>query len=130
MTERGAETASESTDAASGFSLQDVVSERRHRLLLSGELDLTAVGTLERCLRGVCTAETSSVIVDLSGLTFMDSNGLRMTLLARELCEHNGCEFMLVQGSAQVRRLFDVTGLLDRLPFQARESDAQSYRGA
>jgi anti-sigma B factor antagonist len=109
--------------------LQDVVSERRHRLLLSGELDLLAVPTLERCLREVCTSETSSVTVDLSGLTFMDSNGLRMTLLARELCERGGCEFMLIQGPAQVRRLFDVTGLLDRLPFQPQDSAAESYQG-
>jgi anti-sigma B factor antagonist len=121
MTDRGAEMDSEATDAASDFSLQDVVSERHHRLLLSGELDLRAVHTLERCLHEVCTAETSGVIVDLSRLTFMDSNGLRITLLARELCERNGCEFMLGQGPAQVRRLFDVTGLLDRLPFQRQD---------
>ncbi len=130
MTDRGAEMASEQTDAQRQFTLQDTVSERQHRLLLSGELDLSSVATLERCLREVCTAETASVVLDLSGLTFMDSNGLRMTLLARELCERNGCEFMLVQGPPQVRRLFDVTGLLDRLPFQPRESDAPGYQGA
>jgi anti-sigma B factor antagonist len=129
MTDRGAEMDSEPTGAASQFSLQDVVSERRHRLLLSGELDLQAAHALERCLHEVCTAAANGVIVDLSGLTFMDSNGLRLTLLARELCERSGCEFMLVQGPPQVRRLFDVTGLLDRLPFQPRDSDAQSYQG-
>jgi anti-anti-sigma factor len=122
MTDRGAEMDSQPTDAPSQFSLQDAVSERRHRLLLCGELDLLAVPTLERCLHEVCTTEARSVIVDLSRLTFMDSNGLRITLLARELCERSGCEFMLVQGPAQVRRLFDVTGLLDRLPFQPQDS--------
>lgn len=109
--------------------MQDSVSDRHHRLVLSGELDVIAAPTLERCLREVCTSENSSVIVDLSRLSFMDSNGLRITLLARELCERNGCEFMLIQGPAQIRRLFDVSGLLDRLPFQAEDSAAESYQG-
>ncbi|MGH2864542.1 MAG: STAS domain-containing protein [Solirubrobacteraceae bacterium] len=112
------------------FSLQDVVGDGDHRLVLAGELDLTAVPVLERCLREICTHETSSVTIDLSGLTFMDSNGLRIVLLARELCEQNGCDFMLVQGPAQVRRLFDLSCLLDRLPFREQSSQAEHYQGS
>jgi anti-anti-sigma factor len=126
---RTQQTAQDRLDSPSHFSVQDSVSDRHHRLVLSGELDLAAAPTLERCLREVCTSETSNVIIDLSRLSFMDSNGLRITLLARELCEQHGCEFMLVQGPAQVRRLFDVTGLLDRLPFTPQDSDTESYHG-
>jgi anti-anti-sigma factor len=129
MTMQTQDTSRDPADPLGHFSVQDSVSDRHHRLVLSGELDLAAVPTLERCLREVCTNETSSVIIDLSRLSFMDSNGLRITLLARELCEQHGCEFMLVQGPAQVRRLFDVTGLLDRLPFTPQGSDAESYHG-
>jgi anti-anti-sigma factor len=88
---------------------------------------MVAAPTLERCLHEVCTSETSGVIVDLSRLSFMDSNGLRITLLARALCQRSGCEFMLIQGPEQVRRLFDITGLLERLPFQSENSAAESY---
>jgi anti-sigma B factor antagonist len=122
-----AEIAQDRTDASSHFSLQDIVTDRHHRLVLCGELDMVAAPALERCLREVCTSETSGVIVDLSRLSFMDSNGLRITLLARELCQRGGCEFMLIQGPEQVRRLFDITGLLERLPFQSENSQAESY---
>jgi anti-anti-sigma regulatory factor len=39
-------------------------------------------------------------------------------VLAGKLCEKNGFEFSLVQGPSAVRRLFELTGLIDVLPFQ------------
>lgn len=104
------------------FALQDVVSERRHRLVLSGELDMHAAATLEACLHQVCASGASSLIMDLSQLTFMDSTGVRMTLLARQLCAQQECEFLLIQGPSQIRLLFEVTGLLNHLPFQNQDS--------
>lgn len=104
------------------FALQDLVSERHHRLLLSGELDMHAAPTLEACVEQICASGATSLIMDLSRLTFMDSTGVRMTLLARELCAQQECEFLLIQGPAQIRLLFEATGLLNRLPFQHQDS--------
>jgi anti-anti-sigma factor len=59
------------------------------------------------------------LVLDLSELTFMDSNGLRTVLLAKELCDQRGCEFLLVPGPPQIQRLFEVTGMLGRLPLRA-----------
>ncbi len=52
----------------------------------------------------------------------MDTSGLRAVLFAREVCREHGCEFGLVQGPPQIRRLFELTGLLG-LPFQGEPSD-------
>jgi anti-anti-sigma factor len=110
------------TAEPSQFSVQDVVSERHHRLLLSGELDMRGAATLEACLHQVSASGATSLVMDLSQLTFMDSTGVRMTLLARQLCAQHECEFLLIQGPAQIQLVFEVTGLLNQLPFQHHHS--------
>jgi anti-anti-sigma factor len=91
----------------------------RRTLVLTGELDMACAPVLDATLRRICIEPTEAVTLDLSGLTFMDSTGLRTVLLAKELCEQHDCELMLTPGSPQIQRLFEVTGLLGRLPFQA-----------
>jgi anti-sigma B factor antagonist len=89
----------------------------RHTLVLTGELDMAWSPALDATLRRLCTEGSEAITLDLSKLTFMDSTGLRAVLLARELCEQYSCEFLLIPGPPQVQRLFEVTGLLERLPF-------------
>jgi anti-anti-sigma factor len=104
------------------FEVQDVVSDGRHRLVLTGELDLAPAGELEATLLRLCSEGTKEIALDLSKLRFMGSIGLRLILLARELCEQHGYEFQLVAGPANIQRVFEMTGLLHVLPFQADDS--------
>ncbi|HSZ14387.1 MAG TPA: STAS domain-containing protein [Solirubrobacteraceae bacterium] len=101
----------------SRFALEDVVSGGRHLLVVRGELDADAARSLEGCLDEVCSTGAAAVLLDLSQLAFMDTTGLRAVLFARDVCQKHGCEFGLVQGPPQIRRLFEVAGLLD-MPFQ------------
>jgi anti-sigma B factor antagonist len=110
--------------AARSFEVQDVVSDGRHRLVLTGELDLAPAAELEGTLRRLCTDGTKEIAVDLSKLRFMGSIGLRLILLARELCREHGYEFHLIAGPANIQRVFEMTGLLDVLPFQTGDSSA------
>jgi anti-sigma B factor antagonist len=103
------------------FEVQDVVSDGRHRLVLTGELDLGPAAELEAMLLRLCADETKEITLDLSKLTFMGSTGLRTVLLAKELCEQHGCEFLLIPGPRNIQRLFELTGLMDALPFQAQD---------
>jgi anti-sigma B factor antagonist len=104
-------------DGAPQLALRDDADGPRHVLVLSGELDMASSPALEDAVRGICTDSAEALTVDLSGLTFMDSTGLRVVLLAKELCEHHRCEFLVIPGPAQIQRLFEVTGILERLPF-------------
>jgi anti-anti-sigma factor len=91
----------------------------RHTLVLSGELDLASAPALEATIERTARGGTRAITLDLSGLTFIDSCGLRSILLAKQLCEARSYDFVLVPGQAQVQRLFELTGLLDVLPFAA-----------
>jgi anti-anti-sigma factor len=105
--------------ARRAFEVQDVVSDGRHRLVLTGELDLAPAAELESMLLRLCGDGTKEIALDLSKLRFMGSTGLRLVLLAKELCEEHGYEFLLVPGPANIQRMFELTGLLDVLPFEA-----------
>jgi anti-anti-sigma factor len=86
-------------------------------LVLSGELDLTSSWLLDHPLLQIRANGAKSFTLDLSGLTFIDSTGVRAILAARGLCAARGCEFVVIPGSAQVQRLFEASGLADQLPF-------------
>jgi anti-sigma B factor antagonist len=106
------------------FEVQDIVSDGRHRLLLSGELDLAPAAELEEMLLRLCADATKEITLDLSKLRFMGSTGIRLVLLAKELCEQNDCEFLLASGPPNIQRMFELTGLLDVLPFRDEDSSA------
>ena len=97
----------------------DIV-ERDHTLTLKvrGELDLATAPLLKERLEEAEAAEATNVVIDLDQVEFMDSTGLHV-LLARFLEHRNGTRYSLTQGSPQVRRLFEVAGVMDRLPFAA-----------
>lgn len=97
----------------------DIV-ERDHTLTLKvrGELDLATAPLLKERLEEAEAAEATNVVIDLDQVEFMDSTGLHV-LLARFIENRNGTRYSLTQGSPQVRRLFEVAGVMDRLPFVA-----------
>jgi anti-sigma B factor antagonist len=92
------------------------VSGDDHTLVLSGELDMSAEDELETAI--ISCAKAARLTLDLSQLTFMDSTGLTLMLLASDLCKAHGIVFALVPGPRQVQRVFEIAGVLDSLPFE------------
>ena len=86
-------------------------------LVLSGELDLASSWLVDLPLLKISADGTRSFTLDLSGVTFIDSAGMRVVLAAKGLCAAHGCEFRLIPGPARVQRVFEVSGLIDHLPF-------------
>jgi anti-sigma B factor antagonist len=91
----------------------------RRTLVLSGELDLLVAPDVENAVRRLCEEGALELVLDLRSLTFMDSAGLRSTLTAHEHCQESGSSFIVIPGPRQVQALFELTGLAERLPFQA-----------
>jgi anti-sigma B factor antagonist len=82
---------------------------------LRGELDIESAPDLERVLLRARPAQ-QRVVLDLSGLEFMDSTGLRVLLSARAAAEEGRWQIYLRAVPPTIRRLFDMTGLADALP--------------
>jgi anti-sigma B factor antagonist len=105
----------------SDFLVESRADERATTLTVSGQLDLLSSPVLERAL---LDADTELIIVDLRGLEFMDSSGLHVLVQAHQRLHDAGRRLALVRASANVQRLFDLTGLSDTLTIVDSPGDA------
>jgi anti-sigma B factor antagonist len=108
----------------------DVESEEGNglvRVALRGELDLSTVGKLEDELRRV-EGRAPLVVLDLSGLSFLDSTGLRCVVGADERAREGGRRLVVVKGPDAVQRVFSITRLDERLEMVDHASSVQSAR--
>jgi anti-sigma B factor antagonist len=88
-----------------------------HTICLFGELDLASAEAVQRELQHVEATDVEAIVVDLSGLTFTDSTGVRLIVSADARSRADSDRLTLLRGPASVQRVFALTGLEDRLPF-------------
>ena len=86
-----------------------------HVVELIGELDLDGAPAVEEELLAAEATDAPSIVVDLGGLQFIDSTGIRLIVMAAER-DVDG-RLTLRRGTKQVQRVFEITDLVDRLPF-------------
>jgi anti-sigma B factor antagonist len=82
---------------------------RELRIAPVGDLDLAAGRKLEGEIRRRRPATTERVIVDLRGVRFLDSTGLRVLLSLRNDAKRRGHQLTLVAGPPAVQRVFQLT---------------------
>ena len=82
-----------------------------------GSLDMATVSVLERQLEELREAGFRRLIVDLGGLSFMDSSGLRLALKWQAAAQHDGFEIGFAPGSPAVQRVFELTGMTEHVAF-------------
>jgi anti-sigma B factor antagonist len=99
----------------------DVASEAdRVRIALRGELEVATVEQADDALSLLEVQPSDTVVVDLSGVTFIDSTGLRFLLLTDRRARKDGWRLALIPAAPGVQRVFKLTRLEDRLPFLER----------
>lgn len=81
-------------------------------LRLSGEMDISSVGAARPAIDEALSGAPDVLVVDLSGLTFMDSSGIALLLSVAERVER----VRLRHPSESICRLIELTGLEDALP--------------
>lgn len=100
---------------------QLVVEARTHRrtalVALRGELDVVTVSKVAEVLEGLKPEADGvrHVVLDLRGLTFMDSSGLHELIKQNEFARSNRHNLAVVRGSDAIERLLELTGVKDRL---------------
>ena len=79
------------------------------QLSLYGELDLASSHVLERKVQMAESSGTPRLVLDLSGLQFLDSTGLHTLLRVQERWCAGGRELSLLRGPRAVQRVFELT---------------------
>ncbi len=84
-------------------------------LSVMGEVDIFTAPVLDAPLHDKL-ASGADVVVDLSGVEFLDSSGLGVLVKGLKTARHSGGSLRLVITSRRVARPFEVTGLSASLP--------------
>jgi anti-sigma B factor antagonist len=100
-----------------GFEIRISDGGDRYIIQPRGDLDLATKDELHEALRAALDRGAKTVLLDLSGLTFIDSSGIGVINLGVRMASERRREFVLRRGQARIQRIFEVTGIADRLPF-------------
>ena len=84
---------------------------RTARMELHGEFDIASAGDAGRALQELLSRDLDALIIDLSGLAFMDSTGVKFLVEGRETALARGVELSLVHGGDPVERVLTVSGV-------------------
>jgi anti-anti-sigma factor len=85
------------------------MSQGVHRVVAPAEVDPS---TVDELVEQLAAASAGSVVtVDCSGVTFMDSAGVRALSMAAERQEAGGGGLRVVRPTVVVRRILDITDL-------------------
>jgi anti-anti-sigma factor len=79
-----------------------------------GDIDIVSGPEFRECLEAAIE-QCDRVIVDLEGVGFMDSTGVNVLVRAMQHAGRLDTEFAVRAASAQIRRLFTLTGVDETL---------------
>ena len=84
-------------------------------LALAGEFDAASASDAQKRMFGLDLRPGGRLVLDLSGLTFMDSTGIRMILRADEYARGHGARLVVVRPPGNVMRVLELVGLDEQL---------------
>lgn len=81
-----------------------------------GELDIATSPLLDEALTRARRTDAARILIDLSGVSFIDSTGLHV-LINHARAEGIRGRIRLTKWSSQVQRVVELSGTMDHLPF-------------
>ncbi|MEU6412984.1 STAS domain-containing protein [Microbispora sp. NPDC046933] len=108
----------------------DHVAEHVLVVALEGALDYTNAERLRRDVEAALGEEHRELVLDLSGLNFCDSTGIRILLSVRKLMQERHGAVTLAGLNARLARIFRVTGLISAFTVAPGLAEAVEAVGA
>jgi len=105
----------EDDDLVDGIAVRTEQDGSRAVLSLTGELDLVSAPRVRSAIGALRADAIDEVVVDLSGLTYIDSVGIGLLVATRRRLDSEGRRFSVRDPAPQVLRLLEITGLVEYL---------------
>jgi len=80
-------------------------------IAVSGEIDVATAPQLRECLHRVIAQGESTIVLDLLGVTFLDSTALGVLVGALKRCRELGGDLHIVVADPRIMKIFEITGL-------------------
>jgi anti-sigma B factor antagonist len=101
------------------------LSEELRRIWLGGRMDMIGVGEIELPFTALAASRPISVLVDLTGVTFLASVGLRCIIQSAKALDLKGGRMALLVGeNPLVRGTLETVGVGEIIPMFSDESAA------
>jgi anti-sigma B factor antagonist len=78
---------------------------------LHGEIDVATADQLREALVEALTVWSGQVVIDLAGVSFIDSQGLGILIRVRKDCDSDPKRLTIRSPQPQTRKIFELTGL-------------------
>ncbi len=90
--------------------VQEALTNQVYRIAPQGRMDAVTVPSFEAVIDEHLAAGHGRLVVDLSGVTYISSSGLRALLRARRQAQTSGGDVVLCAMSERVTEVFDMIG--------------------
>ena len=101
------------------FEIRDLTDGATLMLSIEGELDLSTVPVLARRVDGRLGESPTTLTLDLSAVTFMDSSGLRLLIEHNERARREAWKLSLIPSTHEsANTVLRMTGADTALPFE------------
>jgi anti-anti-sigma factor len=95
------------------------------RIVLTGRLDLAGSARIDLPFNAAA-GSNRNILVDMSGVTFVASIGIRTLVLGAKTVQRRGGRLLLINPQAEVEQVLEMTGVLDLLPIVRDEAQAMA----
>jgi anti-sigma B factor antagonist len=80
-------------------------------IAVTGEIDVATAPQLRESLHSVIAQGEATIVLDLLGVTFLDSTALGVLVGALKRCRELGGELHVVVADPRIVKIFEITGL-------------------
>jgi len=91
---------------------------------LQGELDGDSTELFQNTITGIVGGDKLGIVLDMSGVGFVDSQGLEQLLWLRDCCSENKCELRLAGLDEVLTKILEITRLENEFERYAELAEA------
>ena len=100
------------------------------RVVLAGRLDTNTYEDLDEKLAPLLTRNLQTLVLDLAGLEYISSAGIRSIFKARKALGGHGGKVLVVNPQAQIQKVFDVVKAVPMNEIFSSTAEADAYLDA
>lgn len=91
---------------------------------LQGELDGDFTDLLQNTITGIVATHKAGIVLDMSDVGFIDSQGLEQLLWTRDYCNENSCQLRLAGLDENCAKILEITRLENEFDHYAELAEA------